>query len=108
LHNCQSRIIEFASRGFVCYYDPTLFGHHAEITIGDADAATCRKGRAYGRGLGHVLRIHDYTWLDAARWIGRSLARVVQSLVFARAASLRFYGHVAYGRFEGWFNLARD
>ncbi len=87
--------------GFACFYDPALYGHHAELDI--ADASMLRKGRAYGRGLGHVLRRHGYGAGAALNWIARPAARGALALARGRAHLVRYYGNVALGRAEGWF-----
>jgi glycosyltransferase involved in cell wall biosynthesis len=104
----QDVMLRALDRGLACSYDPALFGHHARFSIDAADAATCRKGRAYGRGLGYVLRKHDYTFLQALGWIARAVFRALQSLLQGRLKVCRYYWNVALGRSEGWLNIVWD
>ena len=97
----QDIMLRALDRGFACYYDPALYGHHAELDIDDP--SMLRKGRAYGRGLGYVLRLHRYSTIAAANWIGRPAVRAVLALARGRIQHFRYYCNVALGRSEGWF-----
>ena len=96
----QDIMLRALSRGFSCVFDPSVFGHHAELDI--RDAAMLRKGRAYARGLGHVLRSHDYPATAAVSWILRPAARAGLSLLRGDARLFAYYRNVALGRLEGW------
>ncbi len=97
----QDIMLRALEQGFVCFYDPALAGHHAELDVGDP--AMLRKGRAYGRGLGHVLRRHRFGAGAALNWIGRPAVKGALALARGRAHLVRYYGAVALGRAEGWF-----
>jgi glycosyltransferase involved in cell wall biosynthesis len=97
----QDIMLRALDRGFACFYDPALYGHHAELDIDDP--SMLKKGRAYGRGLGHVLRLHRYSVMAAANWIARPAAKAVLSLARGQGQRFRYYCNVALGRSEGWF-----
>lgn len=97
----QDIMLRALDRGFACFYDPTLYGHHAELDIDHP--SMLRKGRAYGRGLGHVLRLHHYPLVVAANWIARPAVKAVLSLARGKTRRFRYYCNVALGRCEGWF-----
>ena len=103
----QDVMLRALKHGLKCFYDPSVYGHHEEHVLARADAILCRKGRAYGRGLGHVLRIHGYSGFDAGKWIGRATLRSLQSLALGRFDQSRYYRNVALGRYEGWSDTAR-
>jgi len=94
--------------GFVCWFDPALAGHHAEIVVASPNAATRRKARAYGRGMGHVLRRFEFGISDKLRWLLRPGAGAILSLVRGRTAMSRYYVQVAMGRFEGLLGRTLD
>lgn len=104
----QDIMLRALGKGMACFYDPSIYGHHAEFVVTHPDAAVCRKGRAYGRGLGHVLRIHGYSIVDAGYWIARSVFRAGQSLMLGNVGRFNYYKSVALGRSEGWFNYIRN
>jgi glycosyltransferase involved in cell wall biosynthesis len=98
----QDIMLRAMAAGLKCFYDPSLYGHHEEMNIYNPDAPICRKGRMYGRGMGHVLRIHGYG-------LGSSLKLVsfptIKGLFFLFRCNIRrflYYRNVALGRFEGW------
>ncbi len=90
------------ANGLRCYYDPSLYGHHAPMDIDGFNEAMCRKGRMYGRGLGHVLRIHKFGTWSAINWILRPTLKACLFLVGAKLERFRYYRNVAIGRWEGW------
>lgn len=96
----QDIMLRALERGFTCFYDPALYGHHAELDI--EDPGMVRKGRAYGRGLGYVLRTHGFPVFAAANWVARPLARALMTLGRGRPDLARYYANVALGRAEGW------
>lgn len=60
-----------------------------------------RKGRAYGRGMGYVLRRHGWGWGARLYWVARPLARATLSLLRGNRLSARYAQQVAIGRLEG-------
>jgi glycosyltransferase involved in cell wall biosynthesis len=89
-----------------CCYDPALYGYHDEFAITRPDDRTIRKVRAYGRGMGFVLRRHGYGPTSMLYWVSRSLANALWNLASARFRRARFYLAVALGRIEGWTGRA--
>ena len=96
----QDIVLRALDRGFVCVFDPCLFGHHAELDI--RDPSMLRKGRAYARGFGHLLRVHRYSSRSAASWIIRPSVRALMSLAKGDFTLSAYYRNVALGRLEGW------
>jgi glycosyltransferase involved in cell wall biosynthesis len=97
----QDLILRALSDGARCFYDPALYGHHAVMDTRDPNEATIRKGRAYGRGMGYVLRKHGWGWLTRSYWISRPLAGACLSLTRVNFQAAKYYQQVALGRFEG-------
>ncbi|MCX8253220.1 hypothetical protein RHAL1_02293 [Beijerinckiaceae bacterium RH AL1] len=96
----QDIVLRALDKGFSCVFDPSVFGHHAELDI--RDASMLRKGRAYARGLGHVLRVHKYPTRAAASWVLRPTARAMLALARGDVTLFSYYRSVALGRLEGW------
>ena len=102
----QDIMLRALKQGFACVFDPSVFGHHAELDI--EDPGMMRKGRAYARGLGYVLRLHDYPAAAAANWVLRPTVRAVLSLLKGNGRLFGYYRNVALGRLEGWRMKAGD
>jgi glycosyltransferase involved in cell wall biosynthesis len=94
-------VLRADAAGFGCWFDPAVAGHHEEIVTVAPDQRARRKARAYGRGMGHVLRRFDYGALDKANWVARPGAGAVVSLLRGRRAKAAYYLQVALGRLEG-------
>lgn len=102
----QDIMLRALDRGFACFYDPALYGHHAELDVDDP--SMLRKGRAYGRGLGHVLRLHRYSVMAAANWIARPAVKALLSLARGNGQRFRYCCNVALGRSEGYLGRIVD
>lgn len=96
----QEIMLRALAEGFVCVFDPGVFGHHAELDI--RDPSMLKKGRGYARGLGYVLRLHRYPAATAAGWVLRPMIRAGLSLLRGDRRLFGYYSNVARGRFEGW------
>jgi glycosyltransferase involved in cell wall biosynthesis len=97
----QDILLRIMDGGLTCSFDPSFYGHHLKF-----DEIPPRmmqaKGRAYGRGLGYVLRLHHYGIIAAANWIGRPLARLLFAAVKGDLENCRYFFNVSLGRFEGY------
>lgn len=96
----QDIMLRALAQGFVCWFDPAVYGHHAELDV--KDASMIRKGRGYARGLGYVLRLHEFPTRDAAKWVVRPVVGAGLSLARGKTHLARYYVNVALGRWEGW------
>ena len=97
----QEILLRAIEHGHKCCFDPSFFGHHARFDEIPAKALRA-KGRAYGRGLGYVLRLHRYNSVAAANWIGRPLARLLLSAARGDLSASAYFFNVALGRLEGY------
>jgi hypothetical protein len=97
----QDIILRALKTGAACWYDPNLRGHHPELETEHPDAAMIRKGRAYGRGMGYVLRQHGWGWGARLYWVARPLARCALSVLRRNLPAARYAQQVAIGRLEG-------
>ncbi len=96
----QDIMLRALAEGFTCVFDPSVYGHHAELDIDEP--AMLRKGRGYARGLGYVLRLHGFPPSSAAGWVSRPLARAATALARGDRHRAAYYRNVALGRLEGW------
>ena len=83
------------------YFDPSIYGYHAPFDI-EVEAGSQGKARKYGRGLGHVLRVHRYGAWSVVKWIGRPVIGAIVYFVRGNFKRVQYYRSVAIGRFEGW------
>lgn len=96
----QDIMLRAITAGYRCVFDPAVFGHHAELDI--RSPAMLRKGRAYARGFGFVLRRHRYPLMQVANWMLRPAVRGGLSILKGDRTLAAYYGNVLAGRLEGW------
>jgi glycosyltransferase involved in cell wall biosynthesis len=85
----------------LCIYRPDLIAYHKELPTSNPDDAMVKKGRAYGRGLGFVLRKHQYGFPSTTYWTSRSLANTLFALLMFRPDRARYFFWQLIGRLEG-------
>lgn len=98
----QDIVLRAMSRGYRVGYDPSFRGHHPELDTLTPDVAMRRKGRAYARGHGWVLRKHGFGPAEAAYWAGRPMVGAALDLARGRTSSAAYRAGVALGRLEGY------
>jgi GT2 family glycosyltransferase len=95
-------VLRALEQSCVCYYDPSLYGFHREYNLDDPSAGMTKRGRMYARGMGYVLRRHQFGVLNLLYWAARPLSTALFSALggtFHRAAYSLF---VSLGRLEGF------
>ena len=102
----QDIMLRALAAGYTCVFDPGVFGHHAELEV--RSPAMQRKGRAYARGFGYVLRRHRYALPQVANWLLRPAVRAALSLLKGDTATARYCANVLVGRLEGWTMKVRE
>jgi len=95
-------ILRSIKAGARTWYDPDLTASHDEFDVANPDARMMAKGRAYGRGMGFVLRKHDPNPLTIAYWMARAFAAWLSAAGRGHATRARYLAFVALGRWEGW------
>ena len=96
----QDLTLRACAAGFRQYYDPALTGQHPDV-LHRPDAATARKCRAYGRGMGHVLRQHGFGRAVQAKYLLRPLLRAAFNLARGRVGEANLALNTVLGRWEG-------
>jgi glycosyltransferase involved in cell wall biosynthesis len=92
----------------VCYFDPSLYGFHREFDLDDPALGMARKGRAYGRGMGFVLRRHRFGVSSILYWATRPLITALVSAISGRFHRMGYALSVSLGRIEGWTMSRND
>ena len=83
-------------------------GYRADLTVHHPLPPDCRhqaaaaKSRAYGRGMGRVLRMHGHGRFEIARHLGAPLAGAAWALLSGDPARAKVRVARALGRWEGW------
>ena len=95
-------ILRALELGYICYYDPSLYGFHREYDLDNAAEKMSARGRIYGRGMGYVLRRHGYGIISILHWALRPLVTAVISIIQGRFHRLDYCVSVSMGRTEGW------
>jgi len=98
----QDIVLRALAGGHRCFFEPSLYGFHAELPIAASDPGIRTKARAYGRGMGFVLRKHGYGRGALAHWIIRPFGGAVVSTLTGRLSLAAYYLNVVLGRWEGW------
>ena len=97
----QDLVLRALATGASGWFDPDLVGRHAEFVVDNPPPAIIKKGRVYGRGMGHVLRKHRFGVAAGVYWVSRPLARAVSSACRLKLREAQYYTQVATGRLEG-------
>ena len=95
-------ILKALKQSRLCYFDPSIYGFHREYDLDDAAAGMVKKGRTYGRGMGYVLRRHNYGTLTLIYWASRPLGSVFIASIKGRFQRVLYSLSVILGRLEGW------
>ena len=95
-------ILKALQRGYLCYFDPSLYGFHREYDLDDPAGGMAKRGRVYGRGMGYVLRRHGFGVLNLIYWASRPLGTAFICLISGRSHRMAYSLSVSLGRIEGW------
>ncbi|MBS0240398.1 MAG: glycosyltransferase [Proteobacteria bacterium] len=102
----QDILLRALDAGHSCYFDPDIYGHHAELNISQPDKSMRRKALGYARGMGFVLRKHRFGIASAAKWIARpAVAALLYTFKWQPQRAL-YYVNVTRGRLEGFLRIS--
>jgi hypothetical protein len=88
--------------GFTAFYDPAIYAFHPELNIETPNDAMITKGRRYARGMGYILRKHNYSFIYFSNYIVRPMGGACLALAKFNWRKARYYSQVAIGRAEGY------
>lgn len=97
----QDLMLRALAAGARCRYNPDLNAHDKGFDRREADAAFVAKARAYGRGLGHVMRKHRIGYATSLYYLSRSLGGSIIAAISWELPLARFHAATAVGRLEG-------
>jgi glycosyltransferase involved in cell wall biosynthesis len=98
----QDILLRALSKGYRCFFDPTICGHHAELDVALLSDTMRRKALGYARGMGFVLRKHGYGVASLAKWVGRPVGAALLYALKQQPRRALYYVIVARGRLEGF------
>jgi glycosyltransferase involved in cell wall biosynthesis len=104
----QDLMLRALAAGALCWYDPDLNAHDKGFDRRDADAAFVARARAYGRGLGHVMRKHRVGLPTSVYYLSRSVGGSLIAAVSRELPLARFHAATAVGRLEGLLGKCFD
>ena len=104
----QDLMLRALAAGARCWYDPRLNAHDKGADRREADAAFVAKARAYGRGLGHVMRKHRVGYATSLYYLSRSVGGSLFAVISREMPLARFHAATALGRLEGILGKCLD
>lgn len=97
----QDLMLRALDVGARAWYDPDLNGHDEGIDPRKADPAFITRARAYGRGMGFVMRKHRVGVVTPSYFLSRSMMGSLLALVTGHLRLSKFHALAALGRLEG-------
>ncbi len=97
----QDLMLRALKKGARCWYDPSINAHDAGVDRRRADAATIAKARAYGRGMGYVLRKQRLGAGVSTYLFSRAIGGAMVAAITGRRRLALFHAATALGRLEG-------
>lgn len=94
-------LIRAMSLGYKIYYDPQIRVFHPQKT-GKFGEEEKKRARAYGAGLGRVLKKQDYPLWFVGYMLTRPIGGIIASLMILRFNKAMYHYRVLQGRLEGW------
>jgi glycosyltransferase involved in cell wall biosynthesis len=100
-------LLRILQDGHQLLYDPSLAIWH-QGRSGPYTKEVYSKARAYGRGMGRVLRKHRYPLWSVANHLIRPVGGALQSLASGRPRKARYHWSIFTGRLGGWIWTPRS
>lgn len=97
----QDLMFRALAAGARCWYDPDLNAHDRGFDRRNADAAAVAKARAYGRGMGFVMRKHRVGYRTSLYYLSRAIGGSVVAALSRKLPLARYHAATAIGRLEG-------
>ena len=98
----QDILLRALSKGYRCFFDPEICGHHAELDVAVSNDTMRHKTLGYARGMGFVLRKHGFGIASLAKWVGRPAGAALLYTLKRQPQRALYYISVARGRLEGF------
>lgn len=91
-------LLRVLEAGFKLFYEPRIVIYHPQ----EKPVNELSKVLSYSRGMGYVLRKHDYPFWYLVYWELRALAGLLLSLAKGDTISALIYLRAFKGRIQGW------
>jgi polysaccharide pyruvyl transferase WcaK-like protein len=98
----QDILLRALSKGYRCFFDPEICGHHVELDTAHPNQNMRHKALGYARGMGFVLRRHRFGITGLAKWVGRPAGAALLYTLKRQPQRALYYVSVARGRLEGF------
>jgi glycosyltransferase involved in cell wall biosynthesis len=97
-------LVRCIDSGFRLIFDPDIVvGHPSSRVLYNTKAIN--RGRSYARGMGRVLRDHNYPLWFVLYSFTRPLGGAFLSLLSLKKTKYRYHCAILYGRISGWSNV---
>ena len=106
-HEIQDISLRLLDNGYSIFYDPTLVGHHAEVSLITDGKAGRVKGKAYARGLGYVLAKNGFPLRSALYWSVRPCITAAVTLGRGNLAAATYASSISWSRLSGYVRSKR-
>lgn len=97
----QDLMLRVLKKSTRCWYDPSIVAYDAGVDRRRADSATIAKARAYGRGMGYVLRKQGLGKRTSFYLFSRAIGGAMLAAATGRRRLAKFHVATAFGRLEG-------
>lgn len=101
-HEIQDLSLRLIDNECKVFYDPSLTGHHAEVTLISDGRSGLLKGQAYARGHGYVLAKNGYPLKSAIYWSARPCFTAVRSIITGKPREASYAFSIAASRLSGY------
>jgi len=95
-------LLKAIKKGFSIYYEPTIKIYHPQKNI------SSKKALHYARGMGYVLRKHQYSPWFFIYWQLRSLVGIGEAIIRGDWQKAMIRWAYVKGRLQGWRAISRD
>jgi glycosyltransferase involved in cell wall biosynthesis len=95
-------VLQLIHRRQNVHFDPTVTIHHPDWSITGYTPAVYNKAKAYGRGMGRVLRKHGYPMRLVIYHLVRPIGGTIFAILRGRLAKARYHWSMFVGRLHGW------
>ena len=95
-------VLQLIHRRQSVYFDPDVTIHHPDWSVTGYTPAVYDKAKAYGRGMGRVLRKHGYPLRLVIYHLLRPIGGTILAILRGRLAKARYHWSMFVGRLHGW------
>ncbi len=94
-------LIRTLNKGLSIYYNNEIFAYHPN-PVPDYNSKSINRAQSYGRGMGRVLKIHQYSIINVGYLFIRPIVGCLLSLLICKFRKAHFHWAIFTGRFRGW------